>query len=393
MIKKSYLKYLFCLFLFKLAVGAILLVTSWDVLTLSNNALLNVSLLMALSFTPAAFARPLFNKLVEHPVEKIIFTALISSAVLIIVEYYLIISKSNFVFLANFALWILIFLIEVSSEKWYVALSQNTTLSDIRKLSGISTSIAQLGIILGPVMVMFVRLFSHSCVYWLISAVMCFAAISPLVSFRQNAKICSPKSSPQSVADTIDKGKKLAYVLAFSMIWPTLVIFNISAPILSKLQYHTINIAGTMEVLIGFATALSGFVYPSLTKFSTSNKRLFSVLILLSFFTMLIYLAQGSIMSVYIGTFFTGLTFGYLRVELRTFLSRRYTAKVAGEIVAAANSWSAPLVLIYCLLFYFNANTGVQKGITILFPLSFIITALIFIFLLFVESKYNEESI
>jgi len=386
-----YYSYLFSLFFFKLAVGAILLATSWDSLTLSHNSLLNVSLLMALSFTPAAFSRLLFNRLSFFSLQKLLTTTFWLSAVLIIIESYFILEKSYLVFVVNFILWIFIFVIEVSSEKWYVALSQNIALLDVRKLSGISTSVAQIGVILGPILVLVAKPFSHSLIYWIIAATLILASTPLVISIKQLHKPASVQIKPYDT-QSVQKDKRIACIFAFAMIWPTLAIFNISAPILSKLEYHTINVAGTMEVLIGLATALAGFLHPLTTKFLTHRKRLTYILLTLIFFITFIYFYPGILVIVFIGTFFTGLTFGYLRVELRTFLSRRYTPKVAGEIIAAANSWSGFFVLIYCLIFYFNASSGIQKGITVVFPMSFVIAAIVFYSLLLSDSRYQEET-
>ena len=388
---KDYYAYLINLFFFKLAVGAILLATSWDSLTLSQNSLLNISLLMALSFTPATFARPLFNKLSGISLQKLLPIAFWISALLILIESHFIVVKSHLVFTVNFILWIFIFFIEVSSEKWYVTLSQDIALKKVRKLSGISTGIAQTGMILGPVLVLPAKTYNHALIYWIISATLIIASLTPLlISNKPSYKITNtPEKTKESQPSK--KDSRAAYVLAFAMIWPTLAIFNISAPVLSKIEFGSINVAGTMEMLIGLATALAGFLHPLATKLLTHKKRVLYIFFTLSFFTLLIYFYPNMLSVVFIGTFFTGLTFGYLRVELRTFLSRRHTPKVAGEIVAAANSWSGPLVLIYCLIFYFNASSGIQKGVSIAFPISFIIAGIVFCLFLLSNSQYQED--
>ena len=182
--QNHYTPYLTSLFFFKLAVGATLLATSWDTLSFSENKLLNVAIMMALSFLPAAFARPLFN-FCKFNLQKLLVVGFGSSAIFILLVGRTLITNIEIAFILNFILWIAIFLVEVSLEKWYVTLSQNPDPQAIRKLSGISTSIAQIGIILGPGLVIITEGFGHMVPYFFITMSFLLAAISPL---RTNLK-------------------------------------------------------------------------------------------------------------------------------------------------------------------------------------------------------------
>lgn len=390
--KSNSLPYLVCLFFFKLSVGAILLAVSWDVLTLSANPIFNISLVMALSFIPAALARPLFKQCQSLSLAQLLTISLLLAALLMVVETHFILIKSHWVFGVNFILWIFIFMAEVSCEKWYVSLSQGMALVDVRRLSGVSTSVAQVGVILGPVLVAIAKHFDHALIYWIITLALFCAAIVPLtLVLKAKAIQIKPTVKADEERDCSKRGRA-AYVFAFALIWPTLVIFNISAPVLAKLQYHTIGVAAMMEVFIGLATALAGFLHPTLTRLCTHKQRLAVVFIGLALSSITIYSLPAKLAVVLLCTFLIGLTFGYLRVELRTFLSRRYSPKVAGEIVVSANSWSAPLVLLYCLGFYFNASMGASKVVMFAFPLSFILVGVVFCWLLLSDVRYQEET-
>ena len=75
----------------------------------------------------------MLNSLREAILFKILLIFLITSAVLIMVEYFFMNAKSSFVFLINFILWIVIFLTDATCEKWYIALAHKMQLSDIKK--------------------------------------------------------------------------------------------------------------------------------------------------------------------------------------------------------------------------------------------------------------------
>jgi hypothetical protein len=161
---------------------------------------------------------------------------------------------------------------------------------------------------------------------------------------------------------------------------------------LAKLEYHSIYVAGGMEMIMGLSAAAAGFFHSKISKVLTFKNRLFFAFVALIFFSLLIYIYSGLLSIVFIGTFFIGFNFGYLRVELRTFLSKHFHPDTAGEIVSAANSWSGPLVLLYCLIFYLNASSsGIEKGLNITFPISFIIVAFFFCALLLSDMKYIEK--
>jgi hypothetical protein len=84
------ISYLSCWFLFKVAVGAILLLIGWDSIGISGNGSANIAITMGLSFLPAAFAKPLFKKFSDIPIHKVLTFSLIICSILIITEHFLI---------------------------------------------------------------------------------------------------------------------------------------------------------------------------------------------------------------------------------------------------------------------------------------------------------------
>src|SRR5579872_7350947 len=111
MIREKTSPYLLCLFLFKMAVGAILLIVGWDSLSFSKDWLLNICIIMALSFFPAAFARPLFQKFSKVFIPRLVTVCLWAASFTFLVEWFLISKKSPALFFVHFILWIFIFII------------------------------------------------------------------------------------------------------------------------------------------------------------------------------------------------------------------------------------------------------------------------------------------
>jgi hypothetical protein len=386
---KQIASYLSCLFFFKIAVGAILLVTGWDSLAISGNGLVNITVIMALSFFPATFARPLFQRLGMISIPKLLSFSLCIAGALIITEHFL--KEINLIgtFIVHFILWIFIFIIEVACEKWYVVLSQNHELTSIRKLSGISTSIGQLGIIFGPILIILSKEHSQALPYWIILVnfiIACAFSLSAL--FNPNTKaILSDK--PLAITQIQTNNRRFWYVLGLALIWPTLTIFNLSIPVLAKTEYNSINVAGFLEILLAMATVIAGLIHPYITRAIVFHKRTLLIFVTLFIATSATYIYNSNFILVSLGIFLLGLTFGYLRVELRAYLSQHFEPKAAGEIVAAANSWGGLLVIIYAGLFYVCTQIQNKSGLTLTFPISFILCAALFIYILNYEA--NDE--
>jgi hypothetical protein len=251
--------------------------------------------------------------------------------------------------------------------------------------SGISTTVGQIGLIGGPLLMIIMKQFSYSLPYFFCMLVLLISGAVPLISQLQF------KSDKQTnINYNLKKSPSLIYTIALSLIWPTIAVFNITAPILAKSQFNSINVAGVMEFLIGSAMALIGFFHITTIRYLNHYKRISYVYTSLIASASLIFLFPYSLKTIFISTFVIGLSFGYLRIELRAFLSQKFSSEQAGEIVACANSWSGPLVLIYCLLFYFESGFRNAQEISIVFPLSFIIAASIISFLLVFDSKPIE---
>jgi hypothetical protein len=385
--------YLLCLFFFKVAVGAILLVIGWDSLSFSKDWLVNVCIVMALSFSPAAFARPLFQKFSKIFVPRLITCCLWIAGFIFLIEWVLISNRSIWLFFVHFLLWIFIFIIEVAGEKWYVQLSQGHDIVKIRKLSGLSTSVGQIGIIIGPIIVMLAKHQSEFLPYPIIIAIFIGASIFSLRAQKYFKTAVSNNNPVELKKTALDKrnNEKFWYTFSYALIWPTLTIFNISIPILAKFPiYNSINVAGFLEILMALATAVAGFAHPYITK---TTKNIFSLSqAIIIFFVLLCsllisYIYQNNIFFLCSGIFLLGMSYVYLRVELRAHLSRRFEPQIGGKIIATANSWSGLLVILYTLLFYFNANIGKPHRMNISFLVSFLFSAIVFVFVLHFSLK------
>ncbi|KTD13215.1 MFS transporter [Legionella jamestowniensis] len=379
--------YLSVLFLFKLAVGGILLITSWDALSLSDDSLLNICLLMALSFFPATFSRTVFKKLKKFSLKQQVRINFTTTFVLLGLEYFFLVAKSPIVFIVNFLLWISIFLIEIVFEKWFVGLSHLFSINEARRLSGISTTVGQIGLIIGPLLMILIKPFSASLPYIFCMVILLIPAT---ISLFLNINF---QNENEKNGRELKNNPSIIYTIALSLIWPTIVIFNITAPLLAKNQFDSINIAAIMEFLIALAMAAIGFCHILTIDYMSHFKRIIYVSIILFCSATSIFLFPNSLKIIFISTFFIGLSFGYLRIELRAFLSQKFSSEDAGEIVARANSWSGPLVLIYCLLYYFDSTLRSYHQISIVFPLSFIVGASIISFLLISDTEAMKENV
>lgn len=303
-------------------------------------------------------------------------------------ELLFLIEKSSMVFLVNFALWICIFLIEIIFEKWFVALSQNFKINEVRRLSGISTTVGQIGLIIGPLLMILLKQFSYSIPYFLC---MLFLLAPGIVPFY--LKLSSENTVNDDSHCKNTKSPSIIYTLAFSLIWPTIAIFNITAPILAKNQFNSINVAGFMEFVIGSAMAIVGIYHVATIRYMNQFKRIGLCFFMLASSTILIFLFPFSLRTILFSTFIIGITFGYLRIELRAFLAHKFSSEDAGKIIARANSWSGPLVLIYCVAYYFDSGLRGSEQISIIFPLSFIIASSIICLLLISDSKLTTEEV
>lgn len=380
---KQIASYFLCLFFFKLAVGAILLATGWDSLTISENGLINITIIMALSFFPAAFAKPLFQKLNFITIPKLLTFSLCIAGLLIITEYYLMKLSLIGTFITHFILWIFIFIIEVACEKWYVFLSQNHKLQSIRRFSGLSTSLGQLGLILGPVLIILSKKHSSGLPYWFMLVSFFIASLFAFLNTKIKTVILDERATSLNISDN----RKLRYIIGFALIWPTLTIFNLSIPVLAKKEYHSINVAGFLEILLALATVIAGLIHPYITKTIVFQKRTLIIFLTLFIATLSIYINNSNIIHLALSIFLLGLTFGYLRIELRAYLSQCFEPRIAGEIISSANSLGGLLVIIYAGVFYLCAQLQNENNLTLIFPISFVLCSALFIYILYYEDK------
>jgi len=382
----NYSCYLLSLFFFKVGVGAILLATGWDSLTLSDDSLINVTIIMALSFTPAAFVRPIFKRLNNFSISHISSLGLCIASILVILEYMLMEVHMVSMFAINFILWIIIFIIEVACEKWYVFLSQDNNLQQTRKLSAISTGTAQIGIITGPLTVILTKPYSNAFPYGIICLSFIVAAVFSIISIWSNTRNISLLQNGAGVKSKLSK-KRFSYILGFGLIWPTLTIYNLSIPILGNYQFQSINVAGGLEMLIALSMVIAGFMHPIIM--NNAQNKYKNILVFASLFLASIsaYVWHSSLIHVVVSVFAVGFCFGYFRIELRAYLSKSFSALEAGEIISTANSLGGILVVAYAFLFYINNIIEMRDGLTLAFPISFIVFGLAVLYVLNYESN------
>lgn len=353
--------YLTTLFLFKASVGSILLLVGWDIIGFSNDSSFNVALITGLAFLPAAFAKPLYNRLGHLTESFVASVSLIISSILVLIElFYITYNLKNIYFFAtiHFILWIFIFLIETFLERWFVKISEDLKDVEIRNLSGFSMGLIQIGVISGPVLVWLTKYISFSAPYISTSILLVLSSIPGVVLFRKHRNLLSFSkiSSTNSIPIAIEyQGKQLIFVLAFALIWPTVATFNMVVPLLVKTYLRdTISAAVILEAALALGTASVGILLSRFQLAYLNSKKsfigLFGSIILL-----IINLNNFVILSLSI--FLIGFFYGHLRILSRTKLAKENSSLIAGKIIAASNALSAPLVIIYLLFSYLEFNS------------------------------------
>ncbi len=386
----SKLAYITSLFLFKLGVGAILLLVAWDTLGFSGSPIFNVTFIMVLSFLPAAFSNPLFKRFRHIKTRNFLTTAYILSALLLPIESLLINHHLSLpLYICHFILWIILFLIDVACEQWFVALSKPLSSEQTQRLTGLSFAIAQLGVILGPLLVILCEPINHYLTYFVITGLFIVAALLAVRAPTLETHHAQQPSSPTPTkAITLPKSA-WPYVLGFALVWPTVAIFNISIPLLAKSHaYHSINVAGLLELLVGGSKVIVGFLYARLALHTAVKHRALTAGLTLALAAGVMYIGHGRLSIASVATFLLGSSFGLLRTDLRQQLARQFSPEVAGLVVAQANSWSALFVTVYGALFWLIASYS-QQAFSPLFPLAYSVIAIIFTAILLPKNTFS----
>jgi hypothetical protein len=335
--------YLFCLFLFKTAVGALLLLIGWDALNLKGDSILNVTLVTGVAFLPAAFARPLYTRVAKHEDSKLIFHFMWIASLLVLLEliWMKVVNGSIYVFsIFHFILWILIFLVEVSFERWFVRISKTLEAEAVSKLSAVSMGLIQLGIIVGPVVIGISKKIDVTIPYVLTAILFIICAI-----YSRSAKPVSISESSVKIVNP----HELLITTAFALVWPTIATFNMAVPLAVKLLNSTdINLAMLIEVALAVGSSMIGFVMSRLK--SPFNTTVIFLGIVISAFAFTIF--SFSIELICLSSFFLGLFYGSMRISARAVFARLVEPKDAGTLMARANAFSAPIVILYLFCAY-----------------------------------------
>lgn len=359
--------YLRTLFLFKVAVGALLLLVGWDALDIKGDSIFNITLLTGLAFVPAAFAKPLYYRLSHFAEDKITKIGLLFAAIFVLIEMLILSKQIYFFAVVHFILWTIIFLIEVSLERWFVLAAKGLKTDEIKKLSGLSMTTIQLAIVIGPVIVALVKGINAQAPYVIISLLFIFGAFISKIQSSHNS------NSVQSVENL---KTKTSYLFAFALIWPTLSVFNMIVPIMAKFGVgQSINVAAAFEVAVALGSATAGYLVSN--KFFKLDKKMGFVLVLAT--SILITLFYKDVLIAFILIFLLGIGYGLLRVLARQQLGVLFSPLEAGKLIATANALSSPFVVLFLALSYFEYHFF--KTI-FTFSLSFICSGLLFLYIL-----------
>jgi len=370
-------RYLTCLFFFKMAVGALLLLIGWDAIGLKGDSAGNVAMVTLLAFAPAAFARPLYWKISKFTDLTLIRISLFSSFVFVLIERSVMFAthaEKEIFYVIHFLLWIFIFLNEVTLERWFVTISKSMSDDELKSISGSSMAVIQFGIILGPILAGFSKNYSPQMPYY-ITAILFFI---PLVF------IATGKS--QQIVINVKKSKVISrrfdILLAFSLIWPTLAVFNMAVPLVSN-KYYTdgLNVAVALEVALALGSALAGVFYSKLSKI-LFNESLVAVgiaiiCLCIEFFKTNMYLLSISI-------FLLGLFYGTLRISSRAYLAKNISPDEVGNLISKANALSSLLVAAYLYLFYIENKS---TGSLFVMMIAFVVSSIFFVFM---KRKSND---
>ena len=160
-----------------------------------GNKILTIALATILSFLPAAFAKPLFQRFIiskkkgdknsSEVGNKIVLSMLFAisaalTSLLLPLKSYSAIALG----IVYFTLWVLFFVIEAALEHWFIALAAKEDLNGAKKLSSISTAVIQVSVIAGPLLVALIKEFNSSAFapFGMIALILGYGSFSSLVS-------------------------------------------------------------------------------------------------------------------------------------------------------------------------------------------------------------------
>lgn len=348
--------YLLTVASFKLALGAIFLLVGWESLHFEGREILTIAVATGLSFLPAAFAKPLFQKVAARSATKTITVFLLLSAVLVATLPFLRPMSPWALGSAYFVTWILFFVLEAALERWFMGLAAKGSREDATRLSSLSTAIIQVSVICGPLFIASVKSLTAgvSLPFFMISL---FLGCGAVVAALAPADAIEPvKAKGEAVAPPAE-GKWLS-IVALASIWPAIAIFNMVIPIIAK-NYLASGLDGAawLEFVFGGAMAVTGFGLAALKRRFPGLDLAMVALPLAALGLGLFAVGFQSEALALTATGIIGICYGFMRIEIRAALAMRYSAVTAGSIVASANALSAPFVLIAVMIGYREYTT------------------------------------
>ncbi len=387
-------EYYLVLSLFKLGIGAVLLLMGWDALGLKGNSIFNIAAVTGLAFFPAAFARPILKRFSAIRETLFLSIGLMLCSLFIFLEPFVARFSLSTFFVVHFSLWVLIFLCEVLAERWFIRVCKNESKETVGKLSGYSMSVIQIAVLCGPIVVALSRKVSVLAPYVATAAIFAVGAIVTWVtSLRTNASVTQSisASNKDKVQDPETQTLINWYVFAFALVWPTVALFNMAAPLIAKnFLLGDIDIAAALEAVLAAAIALSGALYPKFTALlpvQLRNKVMIAVLVVAA---MTLSLGSQKFLLVSLGLVLTGIAWGWFRVESRSYLARVFTPEQAGAIVANANALSAPLVIAYLMIYYIELSLINSRTASFVLPAAYLASGLVFLVLFNRTAKYQR---
>lgn len=344
--------YLWSLALFKLSIGSSLIALGWDSMALEGDKYLNIAIVTVLTFIPAAFAKPIADKIRNQSEQTIIFRALSLCALLAL--GIPLITETSKPLLAVWLLtyWTIIFLVENYFEQWFVTVSKEKSIAKANQLSSKSMFVIQVSTISGPIVVALTRSLNLVNSYFLIALMLTAGCL-----IAKKSKSTSSIKNKSVFDSTTYSIKELSVtewslVLSLAMIWPAVAVSNMVFPVFGKTFFsNSFNSAAFLEAILGLGMGLAGYLTASATRFLLNKKsmnKIITIVIVLS--SLLFSVSQNNLILLAICTASIGIAFGHIRIEIRTRIADRLMPTKAGYIVTLANSLSAVLVTLFLML-------------------------------------------
>lgn len=161
-------------------------------------------------------------------------------------------------------------------------------------------------------------------------------------------------------------------------------------PILARAPfYHSIDVSCMLEIVFGIAAVTAGLTHGYVTGKINSVFRTAFFFLVLVVGSITAYLYEKNFFVIIVCFFMVSIGFNHFRADLRAHFAKKFDADIAGEIVAIANSWSLPIIIVYAACFYFISLYDTHSKITLMFPAGYMLSAGWFIYVL--NSTYAQE--